>query len=288
MPENDLQPFLKWAGGKRQLLQEIIMRIPEHIDSFYEPMCGAAAITFGILNRENPPKKIVLNDLNSALMEAFSVVRDQSDLLCDRLRILEDAYLGLDESGRSDRYYEERDMEYSASVDRVARFIFLNRTCFNGLYRVNKKGRFNVPHGKYKNPRILNESLLRSVSKALGNVEIYSGDYRSIHKDCHSGDFVYFDPPFEPISSTSSFTGYTAEGFGRVQQLDLRAECDRLDDMGVNFLVSNSGQDYIRGIYEGAFRGYTIEEVSAKRSINATGSGRTPVTELLISNPVTE
>ena len=221
-------------------------------------------------------------------MEAFSVVRDQSDLLCDRLRILEDAYLGLDESGRSDRYYEERDMEYSASVDRVARFIFLNRTCFNGLYRVNKKGRFNVPHGKYKNPRILNESLLRSVSKALGNVEIYSGDYRSILKDCHSGDFVYFDPPFEPISSTSSFTGYTAEGFGRVQQLDLRVECDRLDDMGVNFLVSNSGQDYIRGIYEGAFRSYTIEEVSAKRSINATGSGRTPVTELLISNPVTE
>ena len=278
------QPFLKWAGGKRQLLPELLARAPVKISTFYEPMCGGAAFTFALLDRESPPERVVINDSNMTLMDSFVVVRDRLDELLEKLAVVETAYLSLGEADRSSFYYEQRASEHSELIDRVVQFLFLNKTCFNGLYRVNKKGVFNVPHGRYKNPKIVNEGVLRTASHLLNRTEIFHGDYAECLTDFSSNDFVYFDPPFEPLSVTSSFTSYNPGGFGRVEQIRLRSICDFLTDQEVKFLLSNSAHDYIRGLFDGALRDYAISEVDARRSINSDKAGRSKIKEILVSN----
>jgi len=284
MPDKAGQPFVKWAGGKRQLLPELLARAPVKISTFYEPMCGGAAFTFALLVREVPPARVVLNDLNVTLMDSFIVVRDQLDQLLEKLAVIESAYLSREEIGRSDFYYEQRASEYEDLIDRVVRFLFLNKTCFNGLYRVNKKGEFNVPHGRYKNPNILNEGVLKTASRLLNRTEIFNGDYAKCFTNFSENDFVYFDPPFEPLSVTSSFTSYNPGGYGRTEQIRLRSVCDSLTDRRVKFLLSNSAHDYIRGLFDGALRNYSISEVDARRSINSDKTGRSKVKEILVSN----
>jgi len=278
------RPFLKWAGGKTQLLPELLMRAPMEIATFYEPMCGGAALTFALLDRESPPERVVLNDSNTILMDSFVVVRNQLDELLDKLAVVESAYLSRDETGRSNFYYEQRATEYEAVIDRVVQFLFLNKTCFNGLYRVNRKGEFNVPHGRYKNPKIVNEGVLKTASHLLNRTEIFNGDYVECFANLSKNDFVYFDPPFEPLSATSSFTSYNSGGFGRTEQIRLRSICDWLSDHAVKFLLSNSAHDYIRGLFDGALRDYTISEVEARRSINSDKTGRSKIKEILVSN----
>ncbi|MEE2875706.1 MAG: DNA adenine methylase [Chloroflexota bacterium] len=284
MKDKSGRPFLKWAGGKRQLLPELLMRAPMEIATFYEPMCGGAALTFALLDRESSPERVVLNDSNKTLMDAFFVVRDHLDELLEKLAVVELAYLSREEIDRSNFYYEQRATEYEAVIDQVVRFLFLNKTCFNGLYRVNQKGEFNVPHGRYKNPKILNEGVLRTASNLLNRTEIFSGDYVECFANLSKNDFVYFDPPFEPISVTSSFTSYSPAGFGRTEQIRLRSVCDWLSDHEVKFLLSNSAHDYIRGLFDGALRDYAISEVEARRSINSDKAGRAKIKEILVSN----
>ena len=284
MKDKSGRPFLKWAGGKRQLLPELLMRAPMEIATFYEPMCGGAALTFALLDRESSPERVVLNDSNKTLMDAFFVVRDHLDELLEKLAVVELAYLSREEIDRSNFYYEQRATEYEAVIDQVVRFLFLNKTCFNGLYRVNQKGEFNVPHGRYKNPKILNEGVLRTASNLLNRTEIFSGDYVKCFANLSKNDFVYFDPPFEPISVTSSFTSYSPGGFGRTEQIRLRSVCDWLSDHEVKFLLSNSAHDYIRGLFDGALRDYAISEVEARRSINSDKAGRAKIKEILVSN----
>jgi len=235
------------------------------------------------------PRHAVLNDLNRDLITVYEVVRGEVDSLVARLEALQGPYLAADAEGRAGLYYAERDRQPLGPVDLAARFIFLNKTCFNGLYRVNRQGVFNVPHGKYRAPRILDEANLRAASAALAGVRLAHVDFESALAAPRQGDFVYLDPPFEPLSATSSFTGYTEGAFSRTEQRRLKLAVDDLTARGVHVMLSNSAQDYIRGLYS-ADRGpfaegrYRIDSTPARRAINSRGDKRGPVDELVVLN----
>ncbi|MYE47193.1 MAG: Dam family site-specific DNA-(adenine-N6)-methyltransferase [Chloroflexi bacterium] len=300
------RPFLKWAGGKTQILEELVARAPERIDTYYEPFLGGGALFFRLAaDPERRPRRAVLNDLNRELIAAFRVVRDDAGALIEQLGELERSYLGLDAGGRGERYYAVRE-EYcelvadggASDVEIAARLIFLNKTCFNGLYRVNRRGEFNVPHGRYARPRILDAPVLEAASAALAGVELLTRDFEEACAGAGPGDFVYFDPPFQPLSDTASFTAYTEGGFGRDDQLRLKWWVDELSRLGVPALVSNSADEWLLGVYEGG--GYVAselegaepfwpdlgraEEVETNRLINSRGDLRQDFVELLISN----
>ena len=278
------RPFLKWAGGKTQLVPELIGRSPRQIDTYYEPFLGGGAMFFALTgDPERAPKRAVLNDANRDLVTVYEVVRDRLTALLARLGTLNDTYLGAGLEERAEVYYAERARTPEDDVDKAARFIFLNKTCFNGLYRVNRRGEFNVPHGRYLSPRILDEPALRAASAALRQVEVTNGDFAEVTATARRGDFVYLDPPFEPLTKTSSFTGYTAAGFARADQLRLRWWIDDLSNRGVAVLLSNSSADWLLGIYDGAGR-YELEVLAARRAINSRGGGRGPIGELLLRN----
>ena len=278
------RPFLKWAGGKTQLLDALLARAPERIDTYYEPFLGGGALFFALMaNPDRPPRHAVLNDLNHDLITVYEVVRDRVEALIAALERLAEDYLRGDDATRSAFYYDQRASQPADPVELAARFIFLNKTCFNGLYRVNRRGEFNVPHGRYRSPRILDTPGLRAASAALGQVTLTTLDFREALRAPKAGDFVYLDPPFEPLSKTSSFTGYTPSGFGRQDQLELRQAVDALTDRGVNVLLSNSGHEWVIGLYEGAFR-YRLAVAPAKRPINSRGEKRGDVPELILAN----
>ena len=230
----------------------------------------------------------MLNDLNHELIAAFRAVRDDAQALIERLGELERAYLDLDGDEREDCYYavrqRYRELVADGGADHIevaSRLIFLNKTCFNGLYRVNRSGEFNVPHGRYVRPRILDAAGLEAASAALAGVELRSVDFEVACEGAGPDDFVYFDPPFEPLSSTSSFTGYTEGGFGREDQLRLKWCIDGLRERGTPVLLSNSPHQWVVGLYEGSH--YKIDTTPARRAINARGNGRGPIDELAIS-----
>jgi len=246
-----------------------------------------------LANPELAPKRAVLNDLNGDLVNVYATVRDDVDALVEALTGLSEVYLAADDDQRSEFYYAQRSERGGEAVERAARFIFLNKTCFNGLYRVNRRGEFNVPHGKYKTPRILDEQGLRDASAALANVEVTSLDFGEALTAPQAGDFVYLDPPFEPLSKTSSFTGYTQGSFGREEQQRLKWAIDDLTERGVRVMLSNSAQDYILGLYS-ADRGpfgkpgratrYRLETTLARRAINSRGDRRGAIDELIALN----
>ena len=283
------RPFLKWAGGKTQILEELISRAPERIDTYYEPFLGGGALFFRLAaDPQRRPRRAVLNDLNHELIAAFRAVRDDAGALIERLGERERAYLDLDGEGRGDYYYAVR-QEYrdvvadggASDIEVASRLIFLNKTCFNGLYRVNRRGEFNVPHGRYVRPRILDAAGLEAASAALAGVELRSMDFKEACVGAGPGDFVYFDPPFQPLSDTSSFTAYTERGFSRDDQLRLKFCIDGLRERGAPVLLSNSPHQWVIGLYEGSR--YTIAHMPARRAINARGNGRGPIDELAIS-----
>lgn len=276
MASNELvAPVVKWVGGKRQLIQQIAPLIPKAYTTYCEPFLGGGAVLFHL-----QPKHAVVNDANSDLIELYVVIRDCVEELIESLGAHENI---------AEYFYEiraiDRDKERYAAlspVDRASRLIYLNKTCYNGLFRVNNAGEFNTPFGAYKNPNIVNAVTLRAVSKYLRENDIVfsSGDFAQVLASLPEKSFVYFDPPYDPVSDSSAFTGYTSGGFGRDEQIRLRECCDELNERGIRFLLSNSDTEFIREQYSS----YTIDTVQAARNINSRGDRRGNVSEVLVRN----
>ena len=283
-PRAGARPFLKWAGGKQQLLPSLLAGAPETFGRYFEPFVGGGALFFALADRGrlDATHGAVLGDANADLVATYRAVRDDFRGLVRRLRALESRYLGRDAEERAVLFYRLRDSAPRDARGAAARFIFLNKTCFNGLYRVNRAGHFNVPHGRYAEPRILDVPVLTAASEALALVELRHTDFEAACADAAAGDFVYFDPPFHPLSATSSFTQYTSADFGWADQERLRVCIDGLTARGVHVLLSNSPHPLVTYLYESA--GYELRRVPARRAINSKGDGRGPIDELLVTN----
>jgi DNA adenine methylase len=271
---NNIAPFLKWVGGKRQIIETIQMYLPKKFTAYYEPFIGGGALLFHL-----QPSKAVINDFNEELINVYRVIKtNPGELVQDLKKHTNTAgYFYKIRSVDRDKAFEK-----FTAVQRASRIIYLNKTCFNGLYRVNSLGYFNTPFGKYKNPNIVNEQTIQAVSNYLNSnkIEIVCGDYAAMLQRAPANSFVYLDPPYQPVSASSSFTGYVKGGWNSNDQERLKNTCDRLDAKGVKFLLSNAGVDFIKDLY----KEYHVSSIRANRSINAVGSKRGAVEELLIRN----
>ncbi|MFN2578144.1 MAG: DNA adenine methylase [Pyrinomonadaceae bacterium] len=272
-----LRPFLKWAGGKRQLVSTIREFVPQQYNIYFEPFVGAGAVLFNL-----QPHDALINDANEELINCYRVVRDEPSKLIQharRHRNTKSYFYRLRSLDRTPQF------ETTSPVERAARIIFLNKTCFNGLFRVNSHGHFNVPYCKYLNPRIVDEMAINAISRYFNtaNIQMTNDDFEEALSGAAEGDFVYLDPPYDPVSNTSSFTGYNLPGFDRKEQKRLKSVCDDLTRRGCYLLMSNSATEFIRSLYSNTRR-YTIVEVSAHRNINSVSSGRGKIKELLIFN----
>lgn len=272
------KPFVKWVGGKRQLLAQfrrLNLYPPEKFDiktgRYFEPFVGGGAVFFDLL-----PEKGFLSDMNNELVTTYNVIKNDVDGLIVSLK---------KHKNNKDYFLKIRvqDPKTLSELEIASRFIFLNRTCFNGLYRVNNSGGFNVPYGKHGNPLICDEDNLKKVCKALQGIQIKHQDYKEVLKKAKKGDFVYFDPPYYPISKTASFTSYTAESFLDKEQIELRDTVLELNKRGCFVMLSNSDTPFINKIYSG-FKDIQITKVEAGRMINSKGSGRGKITEVLVTN----
>ena len=278
--DRDATPFVKWAGGKSQLLEQFESLFPTHFSRYVEPFVGGGAVFFHLLNHRFIINGAILNDLNQELMSCYKVIRDQVEDL------IEELYRHEPHKTEESYFYEIRewdrkpDFNARGPIEQAARTIFLNRTCYNGLYRVNSKGQFNVPFGKYKNPRVCDEENLRAVSQALQGIELYSEDFVECVKRAERGDFVYLDPPYHPLNETSSFTSYTRDNFGDADQERLVETFRQLDKKGCRVMLSNSYTPFIRKLYDG----YRQEVVTARRAISCKGNGRGAINEIAILN----
>lgn len=276
MYNKNVSPVLKWAGGKTQLLGQLTSLMPtEEITTYCEPFLGGGAMLFRI-----QPGVAYVNDINVGLMNVYNVIKHFPEALIAELSSYENT---------AEFYYKIRGFDRDAkefaaltAVEQAARFIYLNKTCFNGLYRENRQGQFNVSYGKYKNPDFVNAEGIRAVSQYFNAANIYftSMDFSEVLKTLPSGSFVYLDPPYDPVSETANFTSYTRYGFTKDDHIRLKQCCDELTARGIKFMLSNSNTDFIRQLYTG----YFITEVSARRAINCNGNGRGGVTELVIRN----
>ncbi len=273
------KPFVKWAGGKRQLIPIINQNLPESFGTYYEPFLGGGALLFHILTDKNG-QKCSISDLNSDLVLAYTTIRDRIDSLIASLKNHEKNYQKNSES----YYYSIRESNPRSEIEKTSRLIFLNRTCFNGLYRVNSKGKFNVPLGKYSNPNIVNEENLRAVSSILqsSRISIKCRDFEAVLRDAKKGDLIYFDPPYQPTSATANFTSYTNKDFTYDDLTRLAELCLKLDSRGCNVLLSNSDSKEVADIF--AKNTWKITRIEANRSINSNSKKRTGHFELLIKN----
>lgn len=269
--------FVKWAGGKSQLLEQFDKFYPKEIDYYVEPFLGSGAVFFHIKRKYNP-KKVLLADINEDLINTFIVVRDKVDELIELLRQHKEKH----NKDNKEYYYNIRsiDTEQLNDVEKAARFIYLNKTCFNGLYRVNSKGKFNVPIGSYKNPSILQEDILREASKLLQGADIRVLNFRDFTKIDIDKAFVYFDPPYYPLSKTSSFTSYTKGNFLEEEQKELAHVYKKLHIKGCKLMLSNSDKDFVKNLYTD----FKINIVKARRMINSKAEGRGEINELVITN----
>jgi len=277
MKKNKLvAPFLKWVGGKRQIIPEILSHLPKNISSlnYCEPFIGGGALFFHL-----EPKRAIINDYNDELINVYKVIKNN----------LEELLLDLKKhQNTSEYFYQIRGIDRQplfdelTNVQHASRIIYLNKTCFNGLYRVNSLGEFNSPFGRYTNPNIVNEPVLRAVSKYLNSsdITILNGDYERVLNAVTTDTFVYLDPPYHPISESSNFTGYVQGGWTEKHQTRLKKACDDLDKKGVKFLLSNSSAPFIKELYSE----YKIHSINANRSINSDGEKRGQIEELLIKN----
>jgi len=273
------KPFVKWAGGKRQLIPILNKNLPKTFGTYYEPFLGGGALLFHMLTERNR-QKCSISDLNSDLVLSYITIRDRIDDLITSLRNHEKNY----QKDSKSYYYFVRESNPRSEIEKTSRLLFLNRTCFNGLYRVNSKGKFNVPLGKYSNPNILNKDNLYSVSNILqsSRISIQCCDFEAVLRDVKKGDLVYFDPPYHPISDTSNFTSYTNKDFTYDDLNRLADLCMKLDSKGCKVLLSNSNSNEVVDMF--STKPWTIAKIRANRSINSNSKKRTGHFELLIKN----
>lgn len=274
------KPFVKWAGGKRQLIPILNQHLPETFDTFFEPFLGGGAMLFHILTK-NSKQNCIVSDLNSDLILTYVTIRDRVEELISSLKTHSKNYF---KNSKSYYYYSVRDSVPKNQIEKTSRLIFLNKTCFNGLYRVNSKGKFNVPLGRYTNPNIVNEENLRSVSRVMKSRKILMTcrDFSAILDDVKKDDFVYFDPPYQPVSDTANFTSYTSKNFSFDDLSRLVELCQNLDEKGCKVLLSNSDSKEVSEMF--SKRPWKISKVRANRSINSNSKKRTGHFELLIKN----
>ena len=297
------RPFLKWAGGKAQLLDAFTRRVPQGLHEgtlpiFVEPFMGGGAVYFHF-NSIFRFKECHIFDINEELVLAYSVVKNDVRGLIDYLAGISDGYLSKSDAGRKDFYYAMRDTfnrtkgavnfrQYSEDwIERAGQFIFLNRTCFNGLYRVNSRGGFNTPFGRYRNPTILHEDVLRADAELLRNTTIHLGDFMQSEPYISEETFVYFDPPYRPLNRTSSFTQYAKEGFTDEEQRRLAAYYARCNARGARLMLSNSDPKNVDPddeFFDDLYAGYHIDRVPARRMINCDGTGRGEIYEIIVTN----
>lgn len=274
--DESVVPFLKWAGGKRQLVSEIVRLLPEGLSrlTYCEPFVGGGALLFAL-----QPSRAVVNDCNSELINVYRVVRDNPDALVESLKRHENS---------AEYFYALRaldrnpGLEALSDVERASRVIYLNKTCYNGLYRVNGSGEFNTPYGRYRNPNIVNEPVIRAVGAYLrrADIRLSNEDYGRVLDGLPHDSFVYLDPPYHPVSESSNFTGYVRGGWTAEDQERLKRACDALDGRGIRFLLSNSSAPLIRELYAD----YDIRVVRASRAVNSVAEKRGAVDEFLIRN----
>ena len=292
----ELKPFVKWVGGKGQLIEEIEKMLPSDgekvLTKYAEPMVGGGALLFNVLSRYQFDE-LYISDINPELINAYIAIKQNVEALIKRLNEMQMTFLPLDENGRKYYYYNVRDkfntvkLSDSTSAEKAAYFIFLNKTCFNGLYRVNRKGLFNVPMGSYKNPTICDADNLRNIHEALQNVTIVCGDYSQSQSFIDSETFVYLDPPYRPISETSAFTSYNSDAFDDNEQIRLAKFIDEINAAGAKIVLSNSDPKNVNeedNFFDNLYKNYKINRVEASRAINSKGDKRGKINELLICN----
>ncbi|MDM7858087.1 DNA adenine methylase [Thiopseudomonas acetoxidans] len=269
------KPFIKWVGGKRQLLPELQRYLPEKITDYFEPFIGGGALLWTLDPQQL--RSITINDYNAELVNAYQVVRDKPRQLLDSLA---------KHRNTETYYYEQRALDRQdnfnrrTAVTRASRFIYLNKTGYNGLYRVNSKGQHNVPFGRYANPTIVDSETIYACSAFLQHVQLMQGDFDAIRPLLSADAFVYLDPPYAPVSATANFTSYTDQGFDHSMQQRLKELCDYIDAIGAKFMLSNSAAPLIYKLYQD----YEVIEVQASRAVNSKASGRGKVTELIVRN----
>ncbi|WP_339059455.1 DNA adenine methylase [Fusobacterium animalis] len=293
----ECKPFIKWVGGKGQLLSEINKLYPvelgKNINKYAEIFVGGGAVLFDILSKYKLDE-VYISDKNLELINTYKSIRDNVDILIKSLKGMEEQYIPLDNENRKDYYYKKRE-EYNSlkinsevnNIEKAVLFIFLNKTCFNGLYRVNKKGEFNVPMGAYKKPKICDEENLKNVSLTLRNVKIVYADYRKSEKFIDDKTFVYIDPPYRPLNITSSFTSYTENDFNDKEQIELAEYINVLNKKGAKIIISNSdpkNNDIDDNFFDKLYKNYNINRVKATRMLNSNANLRGAINELLITN----
>ena len=293
----ECKPFIKWVGGKGQLLSEINKLYPvelgKNINKYAEIFVGGGAVLFDILSKYKLDE-VYISDKNLELINTYKSIRDNVDILIKSLKGMEEQYIPLDNENRKDYYYKKRE-EYNSlkinsevnNIEKAVLFIFLNKTCFNGLYRVNKKGEFNVPMGAYKKPKICDEENLKNVSLALKKVKIIYADYRESESFIDEKTFVYIDPPYRPLNITSSFTSYTENDFNDKEQIELAEYINVLNKKGAKIVISNSdpkNNNIDDNFFDELYRNYNISRVKATRMLNSNASLRRAINELLITN----
>ena len=296
--DGKVKPFIKWAGGKNQILDEIRKAYPtglgKTITKYAEPFVGGGAVLFDVLSTYRF-KSVYISDTNAELINTYIAVKDSVDKLIVKLQALETEYLSQEPKDRKAVYLEKRSRfnylkrcgDFITDLEKAALFIFLNKTCFNGLYRVNKKGEFNVPMGAYKNPLICDAKNLKRISVLLQNVKIVCGDYRKAEKFINNKTFVYIDPPYRPLNETSLFTSYTNEGFSDREQKELALFVDDMTVKGAKIIVSNSDPKNVNendNFFDDLYSKHHINRIKATRMINSKAKGRGKISELLIEN----
>ncbi|MDE6302717.1 MAG: Dam family site-specific DNA-(adenine-N6)-methyltransferase [Clostridia bacterium] len=291
-----LRPFVKWVGGKSQLIDELEKMLPtggeKVLTKYCEPMIGGGALFFNMVSKY-AFEQLYISDINAELINAYNVIKGDVDSLIEKLQVMQLLFLPMDENGRKLYYYSLRDkfnttqLSNATATEKAAYFIFLNKTCFNGLYRVNRKGQFNVPMGAYKYPTICDEENLRNINKVLQNVTIICGDYSLSKQFIDNNTFVYLDPPYRPISETSGFTSYNTDAFDDNEQIRLAKFIDEINESGAKIVLSNSDPKNVNPddtFFDELYKSYSIKRVSATRMINSKADRRGRINELLICN----
>jgi DNA adenine methylase len=299
MTNKTAKPFLKWAGGKTQLIKNIEKILPKNIYretfTYIEPFVGSGAVLFWMLSNFTNLKQAVINDINEDLINTYKIIASRPKELISILQILQNEFHELEgqDEAKKEYYYSKRALYNSrkeTQTVQAALFIFLNRTCFNGLYRVNRKNEFNVPMGSYKRPTICDKENILAVSEALKKVQILCGDFEETLNFASNNTLFYFDPPYKPLSETSSFNSYSKDEFNDAEQIRLRDFCRKLDNLGHTWILSNSdvkGKNENDTFFDDLYADFNIQRVDARRSINSNPEKRGALKELLITNQVT-
>lgn len=287
-----VKPFIKWAGGKSQLLEEIRKKYPAEIDRYCEPFVGGGAVLLDVLENFHP-KEVLINDINPELTNTYIQIRDNAEKIISMLSEMQETFWNMNDDERKKYFYDKRDRfnelikQAASTEEKAALFIFINKTCFNGLYRVNSKGIYNVPVGAYKKPLICNADNIRLISELLKDVKVQCGDYSKCDDFIDNNTFVYIDPPYRPLSVTSSFTSYAKTEFGDEQQIQLGHFIEQISDKGAKVVASNSDPKNTNeddNFFDDIYKMFKIRRVSAARMINSNSKGRRTINELLICN----